>query len=56
MGTTYRYVLGAQFASAIVNSDYSGLSDLRVNNWISLFVNYLITITTKQNNTKILIW
>jgi hypothetical protein len=27
MGITYRYVLGAQFASAIVNSDYSGLSD-----------------------------
>ena len=27
MQTTYKYILGAQFASAIVNGDYSGLSD-----------------------------
>lgn len=27
MKTTYKYTLGSQFASAIVNGDYSGLSD-----------------------------
>ena len=27
MKTTYKYTLGSQFASAIVNNDYSGLSD-----------------------------
>ena len=27
MKTTIKYTLGAQFASAIVNNDYSGLSD-----------------------------
>ena len=27
MNVTYKYILGSQFCSAIVNNDYSGLSD-----------------------------
>lgn len=31
MKTTYKYTLGQQFTSAIVNGDYSGLSDSEEN-------------------------